>query len=57
MNKIINDLLKNTPEDPYAYIIGQLQKVKIGLLSLQPLQSNLSVFLEWKQSLERVFPP
>lgn len=30
MNKTINDLLKNTPEDPYAYIIGQLQKVKIG---------------------------
>ena len=27
MNNTINDLLRNMPEDPYAYIIGQLQQV------------------------------
>ena len=28
MNNTINDLLRSMPEDPYAYIIGQLQKVQ-----------------------------
>lgn len=33
MNKTINDVLRNMPEDPYAFIIGEFQKVPLPPLS------------------------
>jgi hypothetical protein len=27
INRTVNDLLKKMPEDPYAFMIGELQKV------------------------------
>ena len=34
MNKTINDVLRNMPEDPYAFFIGEFQKVTYKIMQL-----------------------
>ena len=38
INQTVNDLLKKMPEDPYAFIIGTMQKVFLNKNSLLLLQ-------------------
>ncbi len=34
INRNVNDLLRTMPEDPYSFMIGQFQKVLIGIFQL-----------------------